>query len=131
MQACPRPLFPLLIVTGLAWVDMFGQHPTTFTPEPRCSGVVLRFRLLRQPPIFYRGETIQGRLSLSANRPLGLTTLPESRRGFFEEIMVWKPSNGAIDPSTRDNRIRVGSTLDAGCRKTAIATLTSMNLYNS
>jgi len=69
---------------------------------------------LRQPPIFHSGETIQARLSLSTNGQPGLTALPDTRRGFFQEIMVWEPQNDAIDPFTLDHRIRVGNTLGTG-----------------
>jgi hypothetical protein len=69
---------------------------------------------LRQPPIFHSGERIQARLWLSTNGKIGLTALPDTRRGFFHEIMVWEPQKDAIDPSTADPRIRVGSTLGNG-----------------
>lgn len=121
MHALPTRRFRLLAIAALAAVNMFGQLPPTgpsqnsvFGPEHLCSKVILRLRCLRQPPIFHSGETIQARLSLSTNGQLGLTALPDTRRGFLGEIMVWEPQKDAIDPSTLDGRIRVGNTLGGG-----------------
>lgn len=121
MPALLRRPFRLLVVAALAGVDIFGQLPPSGAsqnpvPEtgPSCSNVVLRFRCLRQPPIYHSGETIQATLSLSKNGQLGLTAFPDTRRYSFHEIMVWEPKKDAIDPSTLDDRIRVGSTLGSG-----------------
>ena len=95
-------------------VCMFGQQNPVSRPETGCSSVVLLFRCLRQPPIFHRGEIIQARLSLATSGPPGFTALPDTRRGFFHEIMIWEPEKDAVDPSTLDPRIRVGNTLGSG-----------------
>ncbi len=121
MHALSKRLGRFLVVTGLTVVAMFGQLPSARPSglsavgfEPSCSKVSLRFRCLRQPPIFHRGETIKAKLSVSANGQPGFTAFPETWRGHFKEIVVWEPRDGAIDPSAQDVRIRVGSTLGDG-----------------
>lgn len=42
------------------------------------------------------------------NGPPGFTALPDTRRGFFQEILDWEPEKDALDPSTQDPRVRVG-----------------------
>ena len=95
-------------------VCMFSQQNPVPRSESGCSSVVLRLRCLRQPPIFHRGEIIQARLSVATNGPPGFTALPDTRRGFFHEIMTWEPEKDAVDPSTLDTRIRVGNMLGSG-----------------
>jgi len=88
---------------------LYGQRNPAPNSEPVCSNVVLRFRLVKQPPVFHKGEVIQARLSWDAVRPRGVAALPENRRGFFREILVWSPKEDAVDPLTLDPRIHVGS----------------------
>jgi len=121
MHALPKRLCQLLVVTGLPVVTMLGQlssdRPSGQSAvglEARCSNVSLRFRCLRQPPIFHCGETIKAKLSVSANGQPGFTAFPDTHRGHFKEIVAWEPRDGASDPSTQDVRIRVGSTLGDG-----------------
>jgi len=96
---------------------MFAQQKSPSGSEHGCSNAVLRFRCLRQPPIFHRGEVIQARLSLTLNGQAGWTALPATRRGFFHEIFVWEPENDAVDPFALDPRIRVGGQLGSGWSK--------------
>lgn len=116
MHALPKRLCRLLVVTGLPVVTMFGQIPSvrpsgqpTAGAEARCSNASLRFRCLRQPPVFHRGEAIKAQLSVSTSGLPAFTAFPDTPRSHFKEIVVWEPRDGAIDPSTLDNRIRVGS----------------------
>jgi hypothetical protein len=111
MRALPTRMFRPFVITGLAAINMFGQVPG---PEPSCSGVVLRLQYLKRPPTFHIGETIRARLSLSASGRLGFTALPDTRRGFFHEILTWEPERNAIDPSSLGHRIRVGSASGSG-----------------
>ena len=116
MCALPRRRLRLFVVATLVGVyGIFGQSAPgglrqSSIPEPEClcSKVMLRFRCLRQPPVYHFGETIRARLSLSTNGQLGYTALPDVRRGFFHEIIVAEPREDAIDPSTLDPRIRIG-----------------------
>jgi hypothetical protein len=110
-----------LVVAGLTAVGMFGLVPSarpngqpTAAVEARCSNASLQFRCLRQPPIFHRGETIKAKLSVSTNGLPAFTGFPDRQRGFFKEMVVWVPGDGAIDPSTQDNRGRVGDMLGDG-----------------
>jgi hypothetical protein len=64
--------------------------------------------LLRQPPTYHIGETIQARLSFRTNGQGGFTAMPDLRRGVFKQIVMAEPSEGTIDPSTRDRRIHIG-----------------------
>jgi hypothetical protein len=69
---------------------------------------MLRFRCLRQPPIYHIGETIQAGLSFRSNGQHGFMAMPEFRRHFFSQIVMAEPTEGTIDPLTLDPRIRVG-----------------------
>jgi len=116
MSALPPRLCRCLALAGLPFAAMFGQAPaarpngqSAAAVEARCSNASLRFRCLRQPPIFHRGETIKATLSVSTNGLPAFTAFPREPRNSFKEIVVWEPREGAIDPSTQDNRILVGS----------------------
>jgi len=118
MEVCALPTRRLrlpVVATLVGVYGIFGQSApggprqnSIPEPEPPCSEVTLRFRCLRQPPIYHIGETIQARLSLSTNGQLGSTAIPDARRGNFHEIIVAEPKEDAIDPRTLDQRIRVG-----------------------
>lgn len=116
MHPLSNGLCRFLVVAGLSVVTTFGQRLTAGPSgqpavglEARCSNVSLQFRCLREPPIFQRGETIKAKLSVSGNGQPGFTAFPRTPRNHFKETVVWEPRDGAVDPSTQDNRILVGS----------------------
>ncbi len=109
-------LLRLLLLTTFLGVECIPARPgpgahregPAAEQERLCSAVTLRFRFLRQPPIYHIGETIQARLSFSANGQGGFTAMPDLRRGAFKQIVIAEPSEGTIDPSALDRRIHIG-----------------------
>jgi hypothetical protein len=100
---------PLLLVRSAA-----GQGGS-------CASVVLQLRCLRRPPVYHLGERIRARLTFRSpgGRGYSLAEDPQPRRSPFEdENIVVEPASGAIDPSTRDPRIRAGNTLGSYWRGT-------------